>query len=389
MPDDKKGSNYPTGRGAAWAAPLVRVDAAWQALESRMCATILVAEIASLTLWIVLRGLATDHVPGGNAAGLLCRAILSAGALGGVAHVASRKRGQGAHRIAVSGAILLGFLAAGSWAHVGVQFASNYLNWLQNASALMLIGGLRGLATRLTLWLALVGASLATSRGKHIHVDVVVRYLPEKLRMPSAVAGWLAAAAVCVVGVVGFIDYISIAEFRASATKACPGEANTTCDAPASEKLATMGRAMSADVFMLGRQASLDLKSLPHVLAGTPYDKWMTAAEWNAWLDDADWAAHFDKGAVDALHMDPSAPTATRMPQVVVPGTGEDVRALLIRDFNLVFPLGLGIIAIKFLIRVLLVLSGHIEIHPEAELDDDELKHAHERDDAAARGMAT
>jgi hypothetical protein len=385
MPDDKKGSDYPTGRGATWAAPVARLDAAWQVLESRMCASILVAEIASLTLWIVLRGLATDYVPGGNGAGRLCRSMISAGVLGVAAHLATRKRGLKANRIAVTSALLVGLLSGGSWAHVGVHFASNYLNWLQNASCLMLLGGLRGLVARLTLWLALVGASLATSRGKHIHIDVLVRYLPEKLRVPAAIMGWVAAVAVCVAGVIGFVDYISIAEFRALATKPCPDDASKACDTPAGEKLGGMARSMSADWFLLGRQASLDLKSLPHVLVGAPYDKWMTAAEWNAWLDGADWTAHFDKDAVDALHMDPAAPTVTRMPQVVVPGTGEDVRGLLIREFNLVFPLGLGIIAIKFLVRVLLVVTGHIELHPETELDDEELRRAHERDAAAMR----
>ena len=62
---------------------------------------------------------------------------------------------------------------------------------------------------------------------------------------------------------------------------------------------------MGDDLFLLGRQASLDLESFPRVLVGVPYDKWMKAAEWNAWLDGADWTAHFDKTAVDALHMDP------------------------------------------------------------------------------------
>jgi TRAP-type C4-dicarboxylate transport system permease small subunit len=230
---------------------------------------------------------------------------------------------------------------------------------------------------------------LATSRGKHIHVDVFLRYLPEKLRLPAAVAGWIAAAAVCVGATIGFIDYIDIAEFRANATQPCPGDPSKTCDTPTGEKLAEMGRTLSADLFLLGRQASLDVRTLPHVIAGSPYDQWMTTSEWNAWLDGADWSAHFETSAVDALRMDPSAPTVTRMPQVTVPGTGEQARGLLIREFNLVFPLGLAIIAIKFLIRVLLVLSGHIELHPESELDEEDLKRAHERDEAAAREMAT
>jgi hypothetical protein len=376
--------------GAAWAEPLERFDVAWQALESRLCAAVLIVEVASLTLWITLRGLSTDYVPGGNAGGLLCRSLLSAALLGGVTHLATRDRGEKIHRRAVVTAITLGLFVVGRfWAHTGVVWGSNLLNCLQNASVLMLVGGLRGVATRLTLWLALLGASLATSRGKHIHVDVLIRYVPVKLRVPTAILGSLAGAVVCAVAVFGFVDYIGIAAFRVSAMQPCPGEPTKACDTPTGAKLAAIGKEVSADLFLLGRQASLDLRSLPRVITGTPYDKWMKADEWNTWLDGADWTAHFDKGAIDALHMDPTLPSATRMPQVTVPGTGEDARGLLIRELNFVFPFGLAVIALKFLLRIVLVISGHVRVDPEAELDDPELVHAHERDDEAAKGLAT
>jgi Tripartite ATP-independent periplasmic transporters, DctQ component len=253
------------------------------------------------------------------------------------------------------------------WVHAGVGWSSNVLNWLQNASSLMLVGGLRGLATRLTLWLALLGASLATSRGKHIHVDVVVRYLRPELRTAAAILGWLAAAATCAVGVFGFIDYIAIAEYRASAVEPCPGDPTASCDTTLGQRLATLARGTSSDFFLLGRQASLDARSLPEVLAGVAYDKWMTAAEWNAWLDGASWRAHFDAAAVDALRVDASVPGATRMPQVSVPGTGEEARGLLVRELNFVFPFGLAVIAVKLLLRALLVLAGRAG--PDAEPD--------------------
>jgi hypothetical protein len=76
------------------------------------------------------------------------------------------------------------------------------------------------------------------------------------------------------------------------------------------------------------------------------------------------------------------------MPQVTVPGTGEDARGLLIRELNFVFPFGLAAIAVKFLLRCLLVVSGHVRIDPEGELDDEELVHAHERDELAAMDTA-
>src|SRR5258708_3881478 len=89
---------------------------------------------------------------------------------------------------------------------------------------------------RLTLWLGLIGGWLATSRGKHIHVDVLIRYVPEKLRPPMAVVGWLAAAIVSAVAVVGFVDYIGIAEFRVPAMSPCPDDASKSCDTPAGVK---------------------------------------------------------------------------------------------------------------------------------------------------------
>jgi TRAP-type C4-dicarboxylate transport system permease small subunit len=366
-----------------------RIDSAWQALEARLCAGVLVAEIASLTLWISLKGLSTDYVPGANASGLVYRCVVGATALGLVAHLATRRVGGQVHRAVTTAAVILGLATGRLWAHVGVVYASNVLNWLQNASVLMLIGGLRGLATRLTLWLALLGASLATSRGKHIHVDVLLRYLPRFMWKPAAVAGQLAAALVCTLGVVGFVDYIGIAEFRANAVAPCPGDPSRSCDTPPGERFTTVRHELAADFFVLGRQASLDAKTLPHVVAGTPYDKWMTADEWNAWLDGAAWTEHYQKSAVAALHMDPSAPGALRTPQIAVPGTGEEARGLLIRELNFVFPVGLAVIALKFLLRVLLLLTGRVSLDPEAALQEEDLANAQERDDEAAHDDGT
>jgi hypothetical protein len=286
----------------AWGETLARLDAAWQRLEGRLCAGVLVTEIASLALWVALK--------------------------------------------CASGA--------------GLHWASNVLNWLQNASVLMLVGGLRGLATRLTLWVALLGASLATSRGKHIHVDVLLRYVPRSLRGSIAVAGWLASSLVCGAAAVGFVDHIAIAQFRASAVRRCGDGDHAICDTTPSEKAREVVRAVSADLFLLGRQASLDLRSAPRVAVGVPYDGWMTAGEWDAWLEGADWAAHFDPAAVEALRVDPAA-DARRTPQVVVPGTGEEARGLLARELNFVFPFGLAVIGLKFVLRALLAVAGREE----------------------------
>jgi TRAP-type C4-dicarboxylate transport system permease small subunit len=362
---------------------LQKIDAAWQRLESRLCAGVLVAEIASLTIWIALKGLSSDYKPGENASGLVFRSLLSAALLGLVAHLATRKQSERVHRVATTAAVLLGLVVGRLWVHTGVLYASNILNFLQNASVLMLIGGLRGLATRLTLWVALLGASLATSRGRHINVDVLVRYVPEKLRLPAALVGQIAAMIVCFFGAIGFADYIAISVYRADATQPCPGEPGEkarTCDTSAGTKAATVMHEVGSDFFLLGRQASLDLGSWPTVLAGKPYDKWLTAAEWNTWLDGADWKSHFKPVAVDALHMDASQPTATRMPQVAVPGTGEQARGLLVRELDFVFPFGLLVIALKFALRIALILTGGVKIDLDSAHADEELANAQERD---------
>src|SRR5579859_5346091 len=92
--------------------PLERLDAAWQRLEARLCAGVLVAEIASLTLWISLKGLSTDYVPGANASGLVYRCVVGATVLGVVAHLATRRVGGQVHRAVTTAAVILG-LATG------------------------------------------------------------------------------------------------------------------------------------------------------------------------------------------------------------------------------------------------------------------------------------
>jgi Tripartite ATP-independent periplasmic transporters, DctQ component len=373
--------------GADWGKPLVRFDAAWQALESRLCAAVLLAEIAAIALWVFLRGLASDYFPGENAAGLICRSLLTSAALATLAHLATRTRGLAVHRAGVIAGMILGFLAGRLWAHAGVTWSSNLLNWMQNASVFMLIGGLRGLVTRLTFWMAFLGASLATSRAKHIHIDVLLRYVPANLRVPTAIVGWLGAAVVCLVAVCGFVDYIAIAQYQATATVPCPVDATAVCDAPVGDKLGVMAKETSADFFLLGRQLSLDVRSLPHVIAGSPYETSMTAAQWNDWLDGADWGSHFDKAAVDAQKMNASEPGATHIPAVEVPGSGGAARGLLVRELDLIFPFGLLMIALKFLLRIAILLSGNIRLDPTAEVEEDALKRAEARDAAAAEEL--
>src|SRR5260370_26448355 len=78
------------------------------------------------------------------------------------------EREQRRRRIAVTAAVVIGLAAGRGWAHAGVAYASNVLNWLQNASALMLIGGFRGAVTPLTAGIRLGGGSSRAARRKSI-----------------------------------------------------------------------------------------------------------------------------------------------------------------------------------------------------------------------------
>ena len=102
---DGEQSETKSEKAPGWGAPIERFDAAWQRLEARLCAGVLVAEIASLTLWISLKGLASDYAPHENASGLVFRCMLTAAALGLVAHLATRGRGPTVHRAATTAAV--------------------------------------------------------------------------------------------------------------------------------------------------------------------------------------------------------------------------------------------------------------------------------------------
>src|SRR5215472_16825724 len=233
---EPSGSAEPAGPARqAWGEPLVRLDKAWTQLESRLCGWVLIAEIAALCLWIALKGLSAEYQIGGegekNVSGLVFRGLLTAGLLAFVAHKATKPRIPESspdfarikkrQRVAVTTATIVGLYAGRLWANWGVEYFSNLLNWMQNASLLTLIGGLRGVATRLTLWLALLGASIATAKGKHINIDVVMRFLTPRMRIPVAVLGWVAASAMCIAGTWGFIDHIAIALFHSHAYQPC------------------------------------------------------------------------------------------------------------------------------------------------------------------------
>jgi hypothetical protein len=134
---------------------------------------------------------------------------------------------------------------------------------------------------------------------------------------------------------------------------------------------------MGRDLFLLGRQMSLDLKTGPRVLGGNKYKDYLHPAEWNAWLKAGGWTDYFAADDVNGQLMDETDANATRLPIVNIPGTGEDTNGLLRRDADFIFPFGLLMIAIRFLIRSILAIAGYVKVDPDAIHGDPEILAAH------------
>jgi hypothetical protein len=278
--------------------------------------------VISLLSWVALKGLSaktTDTF----VAGLVFRAATLAVGLGALTFRASKRPGLGWL------AALVGVLVAWPIRNLGVDAFTNVLAWLQDGSVLTWLGGLRGLGTRLTLWLALLGASLATASGRHVTIDVVTRALGEGVRRPLASLGGLVAAAVCLVSSWGFLDFIAVDAFGAPQG----GSAATQLGAVSSGLARHATRALV--------QARIDLHVAGRVVSGTPWSESVTGAEWNEWL-----------GASDELRSQRETdPARLRAPLLSLPQ--EASRGLLVKDFGLVIPFGLLMMALRFLLWVL------------------------------------
>ncbi len=294
---------------------LARLDAAWTRLELALCAFALAALVASLCGWVVLKGLAQPSVA--------FRAVLGAGVLGALAAAATRKRA--AQRLAVFAAIAAGLGSAWAWRDVGVGYFSNLLGWLQDGSTLTLAGGLRGLGTRLTLWLALLGGSLATASGRHVTIDVVSRALGTKLKAGLAIFGGVVAAIVCFAAAWGFTDFIARDSFGARESIARP-----------------LADGLSLQAFVVRQQLAIDLSVAGRVLGGERWDTVLTPAEWNARIATDAWKRFDDV----ALLRDEG--TTRRAPLIAIPRATP--QGFLVRTLNLIVPFGLLMIALRMLL---------------------------------------
>src|ERR1700727_3171327 len=104
----------------AWGEPLARLDKKWTSLESRLCAWVLMAEVAALCLWIALKGLSAEYQTTGegdkNGSGSVFRGLISATVLGPAAHRFTRPKADDEaqkqrHRVVVTTAVIVGLVS--------------------------------------------------------------------------------------------------------------------------------------------------------------------------------------------------------------------------------------------------------------------------------------
>lgn len=363
-----KAAALPAQERAAWGEPIARFEHQWVKLETWLAVSVLIAEVVSLCAWVFLKGLSTPS--SANVGGVVLRAAITSTVLGAVVWIALRKQPERFRSTATTIAAAVGLFLGRAWANVGVDYGSELLNWYQDASSLTLIGGLRGVGTRLTAWLAMLGASLATSSGKHINIDVIMRFIPVKARVPAAIAASLAAAIVCFTATWGFVDHIALANFGAEKT------------ATPTEKVGVITHELGEHAFVLRKQIGLDMTVGFRVLFGAKYTKALTGAEWNAHIRDGGYEAWYKPEEVKSLLVPADMESDYVAPLVIVPGKTQ--RGLLVDGLNLLFPFGFFMIGLKFLLRALQVASGHVVVDPDAMHREEEIEQAHKPGTEAA-----
>jgi hypothetical protein len=304
---------------------------------------VLAIEIAAFTIWITLKGLSSTG-SGGSRAGIVFRAALGAVLVATLMARLARARSPRARSLMTAVAATLGLALGVGSGESGSGYFGNALNWLQDSSSLTLFGGLRGVGTSLTWLLAMLGASLATGSGRHINIDALVRFLRPRWQLPAVLSGWIMAAVVCFTSVWGFFDHIAIESFGAPAS------------ASPAEKIDIALREQGRHLFVLQKQIGLDTRAFFHVAGGQRYDSWLDGAEWNAWIRGGGWERYFSEVEVNGVLLPVSSASDLHPPLVVVP-SGESNRGLLTRDLHLIFPFGLLVIGIRFLLRALVAAT--------------------------------
>ncbi len=353
--------------GAPWAVPLVKFEHRWTWLEVRMMFGALIALMLVLVFWASMGSMA-DSLESAVPKGGLFRMIVGASALGLVARLATRNRlDEEKRKWVTTAAVVVGVATAGYWRANGIQFFDGLNDWLQKGSVFALFGGLKGVSTRLTMFVALVGGSLAAASGTHIAIDAVTRIIPKWTRRPVAIGAGCATAIICFLAAWGFMDHIAITSFGAKV------------DASPGQKISRVTDRMGEHFFLLRKQVRLDLGTLPHVLNS---ERWndparFTGQHWNDFMDQNGFADRYGEEAKQ-IRAPQSALDQGYQPFVKRPG--EAAAGQLKHSLDLMWPVGFMFIGLRFLLRAVLLFAGHVK--------EEEIVVADDADDAATEGAA-
>lgn len=362
-PSEPEDTPEPTAAALpAWTQLLIRLEEKWTWLETRLTFAALLLLTVVLCFWIGIRGM-SEPLEAEEAAGTLFRAIVGAGVLGAVTRALSRGRVDERRRNQVTVlAVFVGLLTAKLWRGVGIDYFQGLLAWLQEGSTVALFGGLKGISTRLTMLVALLGASMAAATGTHINIDVIVRFIPKRVRKTVAITSSVATALVCLLASYGFLDFIAVTSFKADTKISMAAKVSKVSDG------------LGEQFFVWRKQVALDMGGLPYVLAGGRYDdaERMNGRQWNAFVDGGGFAERYGAEKVAELKAPASDLDAPRIAFVAIPGGSP--RGILVHGMDLVFPFGFFMIALRVLLRALLVAVGAASatLHGEPSPDDSE-----------------
>ena len=371
----------PAGGPAPWAKPLVKIDAVWTKIEMYLVLFALLCAIFYMTGWVTLNAF---HTKGGKLAYYPGAISLFCGVASGISWTQRKDRIPKQLLVpvifTVLGIILL--LVAKKQ-----DYFANIARWLSDASMIRQMGTPNIVSARLfTIWVALLGGSLATGGGRQINIDVVMRFIGPRPRLIVALIGYVAAASSCFVVAWAFTDYIAITGYGADK------------DAKAGEKISTITKGVGRHMFIARKQLWLDLRGFGHVvIKGEPFDQWYGSSEWNQEVNEGGWASVYPPSApkeavagvtyptkpcLDAQEMqklldsggstnpDWTLPSVcgdwtSKRPSLATAPDPDDGTPLE-SDLALLFPWGFFIIGCRFLLRGALALGGAVSTDPNA-----------------------
>ncbi len=372
---------------AGWVRPFVRLDALWTRIEMYLVLSVLLAAILYMTGWVTLNAF---HNKGGKLAYYPGSVVTFAGVVSLVSWIRGKERRLSRGLVSV---VLLAVGAVLLLVAKKQEYFANIAHWLADASLIKLMGTPNLVSARLfTIWVALLGGSLATGAGRQINIDVVMRFLGPKPRLVVALISYVAAATSCFVISWAFVDFVAITGYGADR------------EAKAGEKVSTIQKGVGRHIFLVRKQIAFDFRSVVHVVfKGEKYDEWYTADEWNAEVNSGDWATVYPAPVPTAALPAGAPPYSTKpclsdqekeelsakggsenpdwkLPQVcsssggkrapVVDAPSPDDSSPLDGDLALLFPWGFFIIGCRFLLRGVLAVGGAVSTDPNSAHGD-------------------